>query len=176
MRRLLRRRTHHQCSNGGAIYAYQGSLNVVSSRFGHNHAVESAGAIASSLQNSFAVSRSTFYKNRAGAFGGAITVNGTVGKQKVERSIFLLNSAGQGGGALYMDGGDYEPGGVTADLSGVRWNSFLRNSGADGGAITVSSCDVVSATAKVLIRRVNTYVRNTSPIGEPAVFFARYGC
>ena len=162
--------------HGGAIYAYQGSLNVVSSRFGHNRAVESAGAIASTLQNSFAVSRSTFYKNRAGAFGGAITVNGTVGKQKVERSIFLRNSATDGGGAIYMDGGDSETGGVLADLSGVRFNSFLRNSGADGGAITVASCDVVPATSQALIRRANTYVRNTSPIGEPAVFFARYGC
>jgi predicted outer membrane repeat protein len=162
--------------HGGAIYAYQGSLNVVSSRFGHNRSVESAGAIASTLQNSFAVSRSTFYKNRAGAFGGAITVNGTVGKQMVVRSTFLRNSASLGGGALFMDGGDYEVGGVTADLSGVRLNSFLRNSGADGGAITVSLCDAVSAASKAHIRRVNTYVRNTSPIGEPAVFFATYGC
>ena len=161
---------------GGAIYALQGSLNVVSSRFGHNRAVERAGAIGSINQSSFTVSRSTFYKNRASEFGGAILVRETTGAQKVERSIFLQNSASLGGGALFMDGGDYEVGGVAADLSGVRWNSFLRNSGADGGAITVSLCDGASAASKALIRRVNTYVRNTSPIGEPAVFFATYGC
>ena len=161
---------------GGAIYAVQGSLNVVSSRFGHNRAAGQAGAIGSINQSSLTVARSTFYKNRASAFGGAIFVNQTTGAQKVERSIFLQNSAALGGGALFMDGGDYEVGGVTADLSGVRLNSFLRNSGADGGAITVSLCDALSAASKALIRRVNTYVRNTSPIGEPAVFFATYGC
>ena len=161
---------------GGAIYAVQGSLNVVSSRFGHNRAAERAGAIGSINQSSLTVARSTFYKNRASEFGGAIFVNQTTEAQKVERSIFLQNSASLGGGALFMDGGDYEVGGVTADLSGVRLNSFLRNSGADGGAITVSLCDALSAASKALIRRVNTYVRNTSPIGEPAVFFATYGC
>lgn len=161
---------------GGAVYSLQGSLNVVSSRFGHNRAAERAGAIGSRNQSAVTVSRSTFYKNRASEFGGAIFVNLTTGAQKVERSIFSQNSASLGGGALFMDGGDYEVGGVTADLSGVRWNSFLRNSGADGGAITVSLCDAASAASKALIRRVNTYVRNTSPIGEPAVFFAAYGC
>ena len=161
---------------GGAVYTQSGSLDVVSSRFGHNRAAQRAGAIGSTSQRSFAVSRSTFYKNSASDFGGAIVVNQTTGAQKVERSIFLQNSASLGGGALFMDGGDSEVGGVTADLRGVRWNSFLRNSGADGGAITVSLCDAVSAASRALIRRVNTYVRNTSPIGEPAVFFATYGC
>ena len=173
---LSRFTTNVSDHDAGAIRAEHATLSIVSSRFGHNSTTGYGGAVLAVRQSSFVVSRSTFYKNRATGFAGAILVSQGAALQKIERSIFLRNSATLGGGAIFMDGGDYQVGGVTADLSGVRLNSFLRNSGADGGAITVSLCDATSAASKALIRRVNRYQENTSSTGEPAVFFASYGC
>ena len=86
---------------GGAILADRGELTVNNSRFFGN-AGESGGAIATLVGNrNLIINSSSFEKNRAVAYGGAVHV--LSGPATILSSSFVGNRTGAIGGAIYFD-------------------------------------------------------------------------
>ena len=110
-------------SEGGAINGYRATLNISSSSFINNVALQNGGAIYL-YDAAISVSNSSFSANIAAGKGGAIYAY--EGDVSVSGSSFSSNTAAGKGGALYTYEGD-----VTVSGSGFSSNATYR----DGGAI-----------------------------------------
>jgi predicted outer membrane repeat protein len=153
--------TSNYCSNtrsaanpkGGAVYVYDGTLNVTNSIFTSN-AVTNTGSKGGAIFNDMAdvnVASCTFTSNSAGRNGGAIFTNQLTANTNSINSIFTSNSAGKLGGALYLENGN-----MTTDNCDFSLNSATGLAGAAGGAInhnlgtsTTKNCEIFSNTADV---------------------------
>ncbi len=110
---------------GGAILTSRGELTVNNSRFFGNSG-ESGGAIATLVGNrNLIVNNTSFEKNRADAYGGAIHV--LSGPAAVANSSFIDNYAGSIGGAIYFDS--------RHDLATISNSTFGGSRALAGGAV-----------------------------------------
>jgi len=165
---------------GGAFYAgHQSSPMIEECSFSNNSATSYGGAIYTFVSRPF-VMYCDFTDNSAGVSGGAISCK-TWTVARVSHSTFVGNYAHDGGciyvGTLYEEYDDAEPSMISfsrfADNHAVRggalflqsfswvgssWNTFLRNSADQGGAIfcrtnadgefTVQNCTIVYNSAE----------------------------
>jgi hypothetical protein len=113
---------------GGAIYIAAGSqLNIDSSSFLNNEAMENGGSLYVSQNSIVWINGSTFQRNFAGEDGGAIfferqNLNGSL---SMYGNQFNNNSAVLRGGALYISMGILQ----------MSFNQFILNSARKGGGI-----------------------------------------
>jgi len=162
---------------GGAIYVYNGSLNVSYSSFVNNFATGGdGGAIYVYSGGSLNVSYSSFVNNFA-SFGGAIDNEG--GNFSVVNSSFVNNSAAFYGGAIYNNGANFS----------VVNSSFVNNSVIlyeFGGAIynygyhysgncSVVNCSFVNNSATTGGGAIYNYGGNFSVVNSSFVNNSAYG-
>jgi len=113
--------TNNSASQGGAVFAYMGSLSISESRFIKNTATLGGGAIATNLADLHAID-SVFELNRA-RFGGGIY---SLGNADFTNVTIAGNVAEDIGGGLYQEG----QGSLT-----VKSSLFHHNESNYGGAI-----------------------------------------
>ena len=109
----------------GAAIRLRGSARVAIDQvtFSKNSADGGAAIASMSADASATVSRSSFLRNRANEYGGAINV--TRGSVTLSKSSFVSNQAGSFGGALHTEYGSI----VVSD------SSFIDNSAIGGGVL-----------------------------------------
>lgn len=123
--------------DGGAVYVQTSDgdsdnvVDVIDSTFTDNTAGDfegfgyAGGAIFSDVDDELTIEGSTFLRNDASAFGGAVYGNSVI----VEQSTFAENTAQLGGG-LY------------ADSAALIESTFTENAAEEGGAATIWSYGV----------------------------------
>ncbi|HEX2684782.1 MAG TPA: hypothetical protein VHL77_12645, partial [Ferruginibacter sp.] len=121
---------------GGAIYMFQGTLNIDQSTFTNNKSMDGdGGAIIYLLYNLgdngvINITNSTFSNNTAGASGGAIrflsqdfNISQTF-VVDIQKNTFLNNAAAGFGGAISADNS------VASSTANIHYNRFVGNSSA----------------------------------------------
>lgn len=118
-------------TNGGAIYALNGTVSINSSTFSGNQAPGSGSAVYARFGTLY-ISNSTFSGNQTSGSGGVYGNNGVV---RINNSTFSGNS-GSLGNSIYMNGADfagsnnilYNNTGVSACAGGLLTNSISQDS------------------------------------------------
>ena len=126
-------RTDTNGPKGGAIYLFQGTLDISGTGFSTNSTNTEqgkGGAIFNDLGTLTIGSNCTFTSNTAGRSGGAIFTNQSTAVTTYNNCTFTSNTAGKLGGALYLQDGI-----MTGDNCIFDSNSATVISGAGGGAI-----------------------------------------
>lgn len=142
--------------SGGAIYMFQGTLNIDNSSFANNQSVDGdGGAIIYLLFNLgdngvINITNSTFTGNHAGSNGGAISFNSQGGvapgqtfSATIDQNTFLNNSSTGFGGAISANNG------AATSVSLINYNRFVGNtstaSASTSGLLYVNSDGDVNA-------------------------------
>ena len=118
--------TSRNKTDGGAIFAYGGNVDINNCNF-YNNTAESGGAFACVNMTTIDIQNSIFANNTAEEYGGAIHFsNGTITPKyiRISKSTFISNSATNGGAV-----GNH-------DLNCNIYNSiFINNSAMNGGGV-----------------------------------------
>ena len=153
---------------GGAIYMFQGTLDIDNCSFTNNQSVDGdGGAIIYLLFNIgdngvLDIANSTFTGNQAGTNGGAISFNsqgsipvGQTFSANINKNTFLNNTATGYGGAIAANNG------AATSVALINYNRFVGNSStgsaSTGGLVFVNSDGDVNAEN-------NWWGCNTGPI------------
>ena len=123
--------------HGGAIYNYNGTLEITNGQFNKNSA-RIGGAIDSEAYGLTAVIKnSTFTENFATEHGGAVTIAQSGGDMIIDNSTFSNNHANEQGGAILIEVFSNKTPDKNASLT-ITNSKFNNNytDGAAGGAIS----------------------------------------
>jgi hypothetical protein len=128
---------------GGAIFNWNSSPQIINCTFRDNNAWSTQGGailnytIANGGDSSPVISGCTFYRNRAGGFGGAIYSHSSASSPLIiNNCLFLYNHSTEGGGAISIKGGS------TIISSCI----FYGNSNYQGGGGAIAILDPSSST------------------------------
>ena len=124
--------------NGGGVHIGGAAVvNVTTSRFDGNTAVEGAGLWNSGSGK--AVVLGTSFMNGSATRGGGVYQSGTAGRMDVRQSLLASNSASTRGGGMFVEGGE-----VTVSNTTLSGNTANEGAGVAqvAGRIQVSSATV----------------------------------
>jgi predicted outer membrane repeat protein len=140
--------------SGGGVYA-QGATTMNGGVFAGNACLES-GCTGGGLRAdaNLSVSRTTFLRNRAQAYGGSLAHHSGTGE--IVNNLFAGNSAASGGAALYLASGG------AVDV--------LHNTVASPTVGSSAAIDVVSGTVQIIDTVVTSYSVGIRRIGGGSVF------
>jgi CSLREA domain-containing protein len=151
-------------ANGGAIYIYDGEVNITNGYFQDNRAACSGGAIHNHYEGEYekgelVIQGTEFFMNLAsGCDGGAIYADSDT---EIYQSFFALNGSYADGGAIYVDG-------ATASIEQSVFNINYSNYG-NGGAVYI---DNISHTVVV---EDCTFYYNQAMGGDGGGFYLERG-
>lgn len=158
---------------GGAIGFLFGNLTVLNSTFVGNSAGH-GGAIGTILEATVRLRGNTFTGNEATnsvGEGGAIRINGTMGKSTIRRNLFEENSAWRGG-AMLLD--DTESANDRSWRVLVRRNEFVENNATgSGGALFLQFDDSGNVYPSRI--RSNRFADNDADVGGAIAAASNFG-
>ncbi len=139
--------TNGRATNGGAIYAANGStVEVSNATLTRNHATQDGGALHVGYQTTVAITNSTLSSNTAGNRGGAISSYRYAQTEVVISGSSLRNNAANKGGGLAID----SEGVATITNSTLSGNSAMLSGGgiySGFGALTTVTDSTVSGNS-----------------------------